>query len=199
MSKITVTRALATLKTLDKRISKAVNGAAFANYTVGGKPEIEAYTPAEDLQSIQDLIDYRSALKSGIMKSNATTKVKIGDEKMTVVQAIETKDSIKYKKLLLKKIQSDLRTVDSYVEDINQDVQRRLDQHVSVILGKDGKSTEAEIAGLTDPFLKKNEAKSVDSQKYRDIAEKMEEEVDTFIAEVDLVLSESNATTTIEI
>lgn len=199
MEKITITRALAQLKLLDKRIEKAIQKSIFATYTVGGKQVQEPYKPQDDLKSVEDLIKYRAKLKSAIMESNAKTKVKIGKSKMSVVQAIEAKDSIKYKKLLLRKLRNDLRSVDGIVENINDDVKERLDQLVQVSFGKDIKTSGAEYDSIATPFLKKNEAKVVDSEKFKKIADELEEEIDTFESEVDLVLSESNAVTTIEV
>ena len=197
MEKISITRALNTLKLLDKKISKSIESSQFANYTVGGKSYLDKYTPNEDLQSINDLISYRARLKSAIMASNAVTLVTVGDIKMTVVQAIETKDSIKYRKQLLRKIKQDLANVERIVTDTNEQVQVRLDRLVEASLGSD--KSKSEYDAIAKPFLEKNEAKSVDSVKYDKIAKDLEAEIDLFESEVDLVLSESNATTFIEV
>ena len=46
------------------------------------------------LQSANDLINYRRALKSAVLQSNAVTKVTVADKEMTVAEAIEYKNSI---------------------------------------------------------------------------------------------------------
>lgn len=196
---MTITRGLTTLKLLDKRINKAITGGQFANYTVGGKEQFQDIDPNASFQSVDDLINYRSKLKAAIMESNAKTIVKIGNKKMTVVEAIETKDSIKYRKDLLRKIMSDMRNVRGTVENINEDVAERLDRMLQANFSKDGKVTEKDIEAVSKPFLKQNEAKEVENKKFYEKVENLEEEIDTFEAEVDLVLSESNATATIEI
>ena len=197
-TKMTVTRALSTLKLLDKRINKSIANSIFANYTVGGVLDNDNYTPNEDLQAVNDLIQYRAKLKTAIMSSNSTTKVKVGKVKMTVVQAIETKDSILYKKNLLHKILGDLRRVTSDVELVNEDVKDRLDKIVQASFGS-SEVSKSSYESISKPFLEKNSAKTVDSEKFIRIALDLEEEIDTFESEVDLVLSESNATTTIEV
>jgi hypothetical protein len=198
-TKMTITRALNTLKLLDKRIEKSINNSVFANFTIGGKSDLEKYTPKEDLQSVEDLISYRAKIKSSIMTSNSKTTVTIGNIKMSVVEAIESKDSIKYKKLLLKKIKTDLVNVARKVEYNNDDVKSRLDQLVQVSFGKDIKTNSGDYDSIALPFLKKNEAKDVDSSQYSDYAIALEDEISTFESEVDLVLSESNAVTTITV
>jgi len=200
MEKITVTRALAQLKLLDKKIQKAINQSNFANYTIGGKLYLDEYTPDSDLQKVQDLIKYRSKLKSSIMKSNASTKITIpGLEEMTVIEAIEYKDSIRYKQQLLNKIKKDLDDVEYNVQSINEDVQHRLDQLIQVSFGKDIKVKGTEYESIAKPFLAKNEAKPVDSLKFYNIAKELESSIDTFLNEIDLTLSESNSTTFIEL
>jgi len=200
MEKITITRALSQLKLLDKRITKAIKNSSFGNYTVGGKPNDSDFTPKEDFQKITDLIDYRAKIKSGIMKKNSTTKVKIGDKTMTVVDAIEMKDSIKYTKELLRKIGTDINTATENCDNINYDVQRRLDSLLEANFGKDTKSSSRDYSAVSDPFLERNEAKlSPEVDNFRKIYEELENEIDVFESEVDLVLSESNSTTFIQI
>jgi hypothetical protein len=52
------------------------------------------------------LISRRATLKSAIMKSNATTKVTIGSKEMLVIDAIEMKETIKYKQAFLQQLKS---------------------------------------------------------------------------------------------
>jgi len=61
MEKITITRALSSLKTLQGKIDKATPNAEFCTTKVGGKvsKDIKA---KENFQKINDLIDYRDAI-----------------------------------------------------------------------------------------------------------------------------------------
>lgn len=197
METISITRALGQLKLLDKRISKAITAGNFANYTVGGKSYLDKFTPEADLQSVQDLINYRAKLKASIMVSNSTTDITIGETTMTVVEAIESKESIKYRKDLLRKMKSDVSNVESTVLMSNEQVQERLDRMLEASFGRDSKPTGTEFETVGKPFLDKNEFVSVDNVKIQETITKLENEIDTFEAEVDLVLSESNATTNI--
>jgi hypothetical protein len=199
METITITRALAKLKLLDKQITKAVQNGTFSNYTVGGKSILEQFTPQEDLQTVQDLITFRAKLKTGIMKSNSLTQVKIGDKSMTVVEAIETKDSIKYRESLLRKMKSDVAEVEENVEYGNNQVQERLDKMLVSSFGRDSKPKAEDIKSISEPFIASNGFKSVDNVKIQETIEKMESDIDIFVSEVDMILSESNAVTKIEV
>ena len=199
VEKISITRALTTLKLLDKRINKAVNGCVFVNIKVGDKEKYEKFTPKEDLQSVTDLIAYRARMKSAIMTSNSNTKVKIGKTEMTVVEAIELKDSIQYKKSLLNKLVGDYNRAKTEVENTNIQVSQRLDSLLVASFGKDVQNKGTEYEATSKQFLKHNEANIVDPLGTPDLVQELQDEIDTFEAEVDFVLSESNATTLIEV
>jgi hypothetical protein len=199
MEKISVTRALGQLKLLDKKITKAVQAGNFSNYKVGGKSYIDKYTPVSDLQSVEDLIKQRAKLKTAIMVSNSVTVIKIGDKAMKVIEAIETKDSIQYRKLLLRKMKNDVAVVEQAVDTGNQEVQVRLDKMLISSYGRDVKPTGTEIETISKPFLDKNGLTLDHNEKIIDCIRSTEDEIDVFEAEVDLVLSESNAITLIKI
>ncbi len=91
MEKITIIRGLTTLKTLDKKISKAIRNGKYVSYEVNGKSDTDL-TAVSDLQKVNDLIDYRDSLKKAISVSNSKTMVKIGKEEMLV-----TEDETKYR------------------------------------------------------------------------------------------------------
>ncbi|MCP4369761.1 MAG: hypothetical protein GY797_16855, partial [Deltaproteobacteria bacterium] len=110
---MTISRALAELKLLDKRIRGTIEKGTFAGLAQG-KKSITGYetndefikTAKSSIQSAQDLIKRRQAIKSAIVNSNAKTEVTIADKKMSVAEAIERKSSIEYEKLLLQKLKT---------------------------------------------------------------------------------------------
>lgn len=107
MRKITVTEGLNELKLYDSKIEKAINnlkliGAKKKSVDKVGVVNVEKFVADAKAahQSIMDLIRNRNALKAAIVKSNAITYLEIGDQKMTVAEAIERKNSIQYEKEL---------------------------------------------------------------------------------------------------
>jgi molybdopterin synthase catalytic subunit len=75
--------------------------------------DVFANNSKADYQSINDLITRRNRLKSAIILSNATTKVKIGDTVLTVAEVIERKQSLKYYKTLFDKLKTNRETYES--------------------------------------------------------------------------------------
>src|SRR5690606_13391079 len=109
---LSIAGALVELKLLDKRIEKATGNGLFVSYKLGQNvPKL--FKNSEEMlttikashQSVTALITRRNMIKSAIVVSNATTKVTIGDESMTVAEAIERKNSIYYDKALLSSYQ----------------------------------------------------------------------------------------------
>lgn len=204
MAQISVTRALAQVKSLNDRIARATQTAFITVETGGkhnsGKPvqEVSATLQAS-LQSVQDLIAQRKALKSAIVKSNATATVSIGGVTYTVAEAIERKGSVILEKQLLNQLKGQLAQVIANVERSNIDVQKRLEALLTTTVGKDRKVDEAEIAAIRTPFLAQNEVKALDPNKLQAVVDKLQEEIDAFELEVDFALSEVNASTKIDV
>ena len=87
--KMTVHKALCELKTLDARITKAIQGSVYvfankhANAKVAGMSVSDYCAEVKSAyQSACDLIARRDAIKRAVTLSNATTKVTIGGQEI---------------------------------------------------------------------------------------------------------------------
>jgi hypothetical protein len=194
---ITVTRALVELKTLDKRIKKACQGAVFISYKCGTEDNAKQKITENRLQQITDLVEYRKKLKAAIAKSNASTVVTIAKKQYTVAAAIEYKSGIDYEKSLLNDMKAQLGDVTRQVENFNERVQSKLDGMMEKSFSGNQKTNPDELKSFGEAYLKTNRAIIVDPLQLAEKCEKLEDKILEFEAEVDLVLSESNATTKI--
>lgn len=203
MTQISVTRALAQVKSLNDRIQRG-NAAQFIAVSVGGKINGKASLQeaeqilASNLQSVQDLIAQRAALKSAIVRSNATTQVVIAGQKMTVAEAIERKSSIALEQQLLQQLKAQQNQGIATVERMNVDVQQRIDALLAQSYGRDAKINEADQQAVAGPYEARHKAALVDPNKLDAVISKMQDELDGFLLEVDFALSEVNAKTLIE-
>jgi hypothetical protein len=196
-TQMTVSEGLAKLKLLDKRIMKSMR-MDYAGYKIGNKIQ-EDFKPEETkakYQSLNDLVNYRTALKMAINESNLKTEVKVAGKKMTVLEAIENKNTIQYKKAILNAIRSSYNAVQHQIETGNEHTQERLDAQVKSAFEK---ATKKEIEDFTQTFLKNNGYSMEDPLEIEKLIEKLDKEIDEFESEVDFCLSTSNATTTIEV
>jgi hypothetical protein len=204
MTQISITRALAQVKSLNDRIQRASN-LAFVTTLIGGKHQSgvsvdeATATMQSNLQSVQGLIAQRSALKAAIVKSNAVATVSINGVVTSVAEAIERKGSIQLEQVLLQNLRQQLAQATQTVERTNVQVNQRLDQLIQTTVGKDRKVDEAEVAAIANPFLKSNEAKLLDANGLQVVIDKLQSSIEGFLLEVDYALSEVNATTKIEL
>ena len=204
MSKISIARALVELKTLDSRIRKYTDQTQWIMYKTKNKnsnvsEEEYKKTTQSEFQSLNDLICRRDALKNAIMKSNSVTEVELGGNKMTVAQAIEYKKTIEYKTKLLDVLRRQRQMVTIEYESHKQKVQAKIDDNVKVICGKDSKPDENVIKSVSEGITKGDPIEIYDPLGLDKVIKEMEMSIENFKANVDYVLSESNALTVIEV
>jgi hypothetical protein len=189
---MSLARALVQLKLLDKRINKLARSGCFITYKVGSDIQNQDCRAQENLESFQDLMKRRRAIKAGLIKANAETEVEVNGEKMTIAEAIELKSSIKFSQTLREVLKEQLDRMAYNVESVNDRAQDRLDEQLKAIYGKSGKVREEDTKAVEDAFWAANKAELVDEIDIRKRIEDLDEYNDSFLAEVDLVLSEAN-------
>lgn len=204
MTQISVTRALAECKVLNDRIERATRQSVFVTVTVGGKttngqPVQEAsQNMVANLQQIKDLIARRQKVKSAIIVSNSQTSVVVNGVTMTVAEAIERKGSIDKERALLSVLQQQLGQARAVTERNNVQMQGRIDTMLQAAVGKERKASEEELAAISKPYTASNITAPLDPNGLEALINKMDEEINGFLFEVDFSLSESNSKTMIE-
>ena len=195
---ITLTRALTELKTLDKRIQKTISESQFCS--VQGqlrKPETKALSAQSNYDKIRDLMSRRLALKSAIVTSNANTKIRVCGMDLTVAEAIELKSSIKNYKSLLNTMQTQYGYVSEYMERENSKVRSNLEN--SLGNNNSDNNNMDNVADYSKNYMKVHGLEIYDPLKLSEKVEDLGNFITEFEDEVDFVLSEKNATTTISI
>ncbi len=203
---MTITRALVEAKLSDKKAEDLSNQVQAVTTVVGDKVP-NGYNSREDFaqkqrsifQAFNAQVANRQAIKAAIIQSNATTTVSVNGTKMTVAEAIERKQSYQRKSELLHNLRKQFADASKKQEVHNEKVAERLDAMLAANLGKDSKVKDSEYEAIARPFLDKNEVKILDPLGILNVIEKLDAEVTGFYSEVDLVLSESNARTEIEV
>ncbi len=201
---ISITRALVELKTLDSRINKIIDSARWIIYKTKNK---NSYDNEEEFkknvlseyQSLNDLIIQRDSIKNKILLSNTITKVKINDKEMTVVQAIEYKKTIEYKMALIEQMKSQRQYVIIESEAHKNRLQNKIDENIRIICGKDTKADATAIQSITDGLTKGDPIEIFDPLNTNKLIKDLETECNNFMANIDFVLSESNAITQISV
>jgi len=203
-SELTITRALVELKTLDSRITKLVDTTSF----IAMKTKNKNYNLVEEdykknvmasYQSLNDLIARRDSIKNAIVLSNATTQVTVAGKTMTVANAIEFKKTIEYKKKILEIMKKQRQAVTIESENHKQKVQAKIDDNIRIICGKDTKPDTNTIQTISDGIAKGDPVEIYDPLGLDVLIKELEELTGEFTANIDYVLSESNALTKITV
>jgi hypothetical protein len=207
--KMTVHKALAELKVIGDRIDKAISQGVYCKANKHSNDKINGVSIEEFKKQIQgswdkvnDLIKRRNAIKRATVFSNAVTKVKIGDNEMTVAEAIEMKNSgVAYKKTLMNTLNnhyvSAIKTID---KENGETLAQKAENYVVGLFGsKEGKTNNDEVEKLRKDYVNNNSFEFIDPIKVKDKIDELEKEISEFETEIDSCLSVSNAITEISI
>lgn len=210
--KMTVHKALAELKTMDDRIAKAIRENTYVLAVKHSAEKINGMTVANfkekmrsGYQKATDLIARRDAMKRAVVLSNATTKVKIGENEYTVAEAIEMKNhGMEFRSALLHQMNSAYVSAQNELNrNSGETLEKKAEQYVLAVIAaqpKDSKmSVDSEaMKALRKTYIENNTYDLVDPLDVAKIMETLDAEINEFNAEVDAALSCSNALTVIE-
>lgn len=203
---MSIHRALIELKTLNERIAKAIKDADFIVTDRKSAQKIKGLSIEEYEKTIQSgfdkafsLIERRILIKDAIVQSNAITEVIVAGETMTIAKAIERKTSIENEEKLVASMIEARRTAINKLTKENDSLPKRLEEYLTAILGNKENAKKDEIELHTKAFMERNEYILIDPLRIDKRIETLEEKVAGFKADVDAVLSESNALTKITV
>jgi hypothetical protein len=207
MEKMTIHRALSELKLIDSRIEKAITSLEPTGLIQEGKLVNGFYDRAEfeksakaKLQSVTDLIERKTRIKSAIVAVNGKTPVVIANKTMTISDAITFKTVIELKRNLIANLIAKHNAAKSQAEKNNTKVDEHALKLAEAALQKDNvQINDGDAVAITEPFIKKNKFNIVDPLEVEKLTDELQVEIDDFETEVDAVLSEINAITFIEI
>ncbi len=207
MRKITVTEALNELKLQDSKIRKKVESGTFVaarktTDTLVNAKTVKAFkaNATSTYDSIAALIKNRMDLKAKIIASNANTEVSIGNQKMSVAEVIDYKQSISYKEDLLDELKQQYSLAEKVVASENKKSDKSLNEILKTLAcgGKEGDSAN-QIDSIVAAHNKANQHILEDPLGILEVIRKLEDEIDEFRSNVDTALAVSNAVTTIEL
>ena len=210
--KMTIHKALAELKTMDARITKAIHETPYVLAVKHSAEKINGMTVdnfkdkmRSGYQKATNLIARRDAMKRAVVLSNAATKVKIGDNEYTVAEAIEMKNhGMEFKSDLLRQMNSAYTAVQNeLVRNGGEALEKKAEQYVLAVIAAQPKDSKMSVDSdamktLRQTYIDNNTYDLVDPMNIAKVMEKLDAEINEFNAEVDAALSCSNALTVIE-
>lgn len=206
--KMSVHKALAELKTMDKRITNAIDTGVYCIANKHSNVKIAGISIQEYRAKIQgdydrdiSLIARRNAMKRALVLSNAITKVTISNVECTVAEAIEMKNhGIEYDEYLLAELKKQYQKEQYVITTKNSDeLERKAEKYVVEMYGSNEDAKKGENATLAKKeYIEQNSYDFIDEIKIVDKIKELEEKISAFLSEVDAALSVSNALTEIE-
>lgn len=202
-----VHQALAELKMMDKRIEKAVQTPDWVVTNKHSNNKIDGVAVGEYVANVKaqyqkalDLIRRRDAIKRAVVNSNAVTKVLIGGVEYTVAEAIDKKNhGTQFLSMLARRLAHDHTNAKLIADRENGSrLEDRADVFVKSLIGNtDTKGMTEEIKARREDFIAAQTMDIIDPIGALKEVERLEEEVSSFLTNVDAALSVSNAITEI--
>lgn len=205
--RMSIHKALAELKIIDSRIYNATHEQPFVVANKHTNAKISGISVTEYCKHIEtayqkstDLIARRNAMKRAVVLSNAKTEVTIAGKQYTVAEAIDMKNhGMELLSEMMGKMRTDYNTAQRTADKENATLDARADAHVkNMYEGCDIKNPSDEMKKTRVDFIAGQTVELVDPLKIKTIIDKLEEEINAFMVDVDAALSVSNATTEIE-
>ena len=211
MTTMSITRALTRAKTIEKQLARLVESQFVVTLM---KREVDNKTNVyqdnmkmtqSNFDQFNDLFAELNNIKAAVRKSNEVTKVVIGGEELTVADALVYKNTIIYRNNFLDRITRENRNAESRVEQSKINVDNKFatirENFIKSSQGQDVNENYVNTVLTEEERRLKLAIEEVKVSGINNVNEFIEAErkrIDTFLEEVDYVLSESNATTIIE-
>lgn len=205
--KMTLHKILSELKTLDKRIEKAIMSMDPISVMRGSKIVNSTLTEDEftkeaisSVDSVEGLINRKFILRSALLNANCSVKVTISGKEYTIYQAIEMKEIMNFKKKELDKLSYSLREANNLHQRIVDRNDSDLEKQIQFFCQSAKEDAKPDIvAKLTEQMNTLNGVKLLDPINISEKIKSLSDGIENFMIEVDSALSEINSITTVEV
>lgn len=212
MQTLSITRVMASLKSLDARLNQAINAGPYMALSKGATNPVLVNVAYSDVASFESaskanydsivkLMDNRNKLRAALTQSNALVKVKVGGVERSIAETLEYRRSVvpvmtSFIELLKAQLGKFTTLKDSADKQLEETIERQSTAMTGQGTAKADPGFLTTLRGQLESNLKTN---LVDPLGLRAVIEKHQKELDSFLLEVDYVLSEINATTTVDV
>lgn len=208
MERLSLHRALAELKLIDKKLDKHFEQSKFIGCHFKGSAIIETNKTAEAFeqdakaayQSYKDLIERKIKIKSGILKANSVATIVLDGKTLTIAEAIAMKENVGFYEKMIMTLRMQLANVLRRKEQGREQIDRTVNQIAVAMFGKDAVNAPAnQIAEIRTQAELQNGVNIVDPISVEKQIEEISATRDAITSKLDYLLSEVNATTFIEV
>ena len=207
-TEMTITRALATLKSLNVRIAENSKNQVLTVPTRGTGDRLEVIdwkgTPNEAhqvivsrWQALNDLMEVRNSIRHAVLVANATNTINIAGKNLTIVETLDYRKSLPEKIKLLNALKQNVSNVTALNNRAITDYEQSLQNVRNDAMASSRKHDDESLATFLNPIIVAKKPGILDPLNAAKIIEDMEAEIRDFELNADYALSEFNATTKI--
>jgi len=176
---------------MNKKINTKINGLNIEDFKGNLK---------SNMQSVNDLINRRNAIKSALVVQNALVEINVGNYNMTLAEAIDMKQiGIPIKERLLDQIKTQLSKALDGVNIHNDKLEVTADNYISQLYGNKEKADPTDVKTARDSYIKPLTMEIVDPNQLQKIIDSLEKEIDELNSKIDSAISVANAINKINI
>jgi hypothetical protein len=201
MEKISLTRLLAKIKMYNKRLAKVQFSPALL--AKGNKELVELSkeneTCLDELTSYTSIYDNTNNLKIVLNDANNTTKFDAGPlGKISIAQAIIIKNNVDKLVIINNQLKGELATAQYHRDEHNENLNAKIERLMSS-KASSGSNDKKFISEITNSLNSIEKAAIVNEDKIKEKIEELQKDIDFIKDELDMYLSEVNASTFVEV
>jgi hypothetical protein len=205
MAEYTITRALVELKKIARELDTKVP--QITMFLAKGENQKVANTTHQEAvkatQAQQDEVSSRIArygrIQNAIHSSNATTYITLGDKTMTVLEAINLKKTVQFKKNFLNRLVAVRNQALKSKATADQALEDEITSTAQVLAGAGKAPTAEQLQTVRDSLEANKKTEIVSLEAVNKTIATLEAEISMVESELDFTLSESNALTKVVI
>lgn len=215
--KMTLTRALSEVATLEKRIPASITATTFVSTKKGVTKEQPVDRKYKDVQEVvetiksqvsstEDLIARRAKIKAAIAKANVSTIVSIAGVEMSIAEALDYRKTIEYKSQIVATARNQLHIAAQAIDKNQREMDTQIQATIQQVMGKDAGTDRNAVERVQEVMQKavdtikdQNTVSLIDPIDVKNMIETISKEVADALNEIDFALSEINAQTFIEV
>ena len=199
---ISLTRALAEVNLIEKKMAKAVSESkvtVFDIRTLTKDDTDRAKNSQEaDQASFEELFNRRQRIKASIAKANVETKVKVEGKEYSIIELIDMKSSLEFKQRYYEEALNQLSRAEKEVESAELRVDKEVSNKVEAAFSGKANTPKSFIEDLTESY-KKMYGKEIHTIFTRESLSETLDRVSDMRSNIDMLLSEVNARTEIKL
>lgn len=199
--KMSLHRIIAEIKSIEEKL-RLLPSADFVFQTVNddvAEMAVHITKSQATFDKYQAMIANLASLKAARNKANSAVAVTIGGKSMTIDEALSLKAALPHKQAMIQRLQAQFVAGQRAVDLAQANIETRLQQQIAAMFTGTRKATQDEVDLLRGSIERNQKVKLLSAPGLKDRIDALKAEVEVFTTEVDYVLSEANATNSVEV